>query len=1004
MSSALSSLSLYQDLPPPAEADAAAIGLARWREAAGEATEPGLAAAMRDLDAAPEGRRILASIFGNSPFLTQCCLAEPSFLLRLIARGHDATFAELIGRLNHEVAGLDDRAALMAALRREKRRAALLIALADLSGQWGLGQVTGALSDVAEAALDGAIGALLRQAREEGEIAPADLARSGLIVLGMGKLGARELNYSSDIDLILLFDAERTTYTGKRSVQAFFTGLAHELVRILAERTEDGYVFRTDLRLRPDPASTPPVVSMPAALNYYESAGQNWERAAMIKARPVAGDREAGAAFLAELRPFLWRKNLDFAAIQDIHSIKRQINAHRGGATIAVDGHDIKVGRGGIREIEFFAQTQQLIWGGRKPELRSSATLDALAALTHAGHIGAEELERLSEAYHFLRKLEHRLQMIDDAQTHSVPRDPAALRRVAILMGYATEKEFAAALTGELSAVESIYVRLFEEAPSLSTRGNLVFTGAEDDPETLKTLAGLGFAEPAKISAVIRGWHHGRYRATRSQRARELLTEIVPGLLAAFGASPHPDLAFLRFDAFLAHLPAGVQLFSLFYNNPPVLTLVAEIMGAGTWLADAVARRPVLLDAVLAVSFFEPAPPRADLAAEIEGALGQARHYEEMLDLTRRWVGERRFKTAVQLLRHWLNGETSGKAFSDIAETAIAALLPRATAEFEESHGRVPGGELVVLGLGKLGSREMTVTSDLDLILVYDAPDALEASDGPRPLPVPAYYARLSQRFINALTAPTAEGGLYDVDMRLRPSGNSGPLASSFAAFRQYHQELAWTWEQMALTRARVLAGPPRLAGAVMAEIQWILTRPRAEAVLALAVDDMRRRIAEEHRGTRFWDVKHRPGGLVDIEFVAQFLQLREGARHPQMLEVNTGKALLEAESAGAIEGEAASDLGRALTLWHNVQALLRLILEEGGDADQAPPALKAILAAGAGASDFASLKEEMEAASLRARARYEALIGSPAEAARQAGVVAVDGGANPERSRQQRR
>ena len=985
MPSALSFLSLYQDLPPAADRDAAATGLARWREAAAETPDQPLAAAMRSFTAEPDGRRILQSIFGGSPYLTQCCLAEPGFLLRLVEEGHDATFAELIRRLNHEVAHVRERPALMAALRREKRRAALLIALADLSGQWPLDRVTGALSELAETALDIAARALLGEAIAAGEIAPEDAEHSGLIVLGLGKLGARELNYSSDIDLILLYDAERASYRGKRSVQSFFTGLAQELVRVMAERTADGYVFRTDLRLRPDPASTPPAVSLEAALNYYESAGQNWERAAMIKARAVAGDREAGTAFLAELRPFLWRKNLDFAAIQDIHSIKRQINAHRGGATIAVEGHDIKLGRGGIREIEFFAQTQQLIWGGRKPELRQAGTLDALAALATAGQIGGDDCAALTEAYHFLRKLEHRLQMIDDAQTHSVPRDPAGLHRVAILMGFADTSSFAQALKAQLAAVEAIYMRLFAEAPSLSSLGNLVFTGAEDDPETLKTLKGLGFAEPTKIAAVIRGWHHGRYRATRSQRARELLTELVPALLQSFGAAPHPDLAFLRFDAFLARLPAGVQFFSLFYNNPQILALVVEIMSAGTWLADAVARRPMLLDAVLTASFFEPSPPRAELAAELDAALAEAQHYEEMLDLARRWVGERRFKIGVQLLRHWLNGESSGAAFADIAETAIAGLLPRVAAEFAKSHGEVPGGAMAVVGLGKLGSREMTVTSDLDLILVYDAPEAIEASDGARPLPVATYYARLSQRFINALTALTSEGGLYEVDMRLRPSGTSGPLASSLAAFRKYHRELAWTWEQMALTRARVVAGSERLQAEVEAEIASILTRERDPAALALDVDEMRRRIVAEHRNPGFWDVKHRPGGMLDIEFVAQFLQLRGAFRHPAMLMANTIAALAAALRAGEIEAQAAHDLTQALTLWRNVQGFLKLTGEEPFDADQAPGALQALIAAGAGAVDFPALKTDMDAAAARAQSHYAALIAQPAEAARAA-------------------
>ncbi|HEX4191770.1 MAG TPA: bifunctional [glutamine synthetase] adenylyltransferase/[glutamine synthetase]-adenylyl-L-tyrosine phosphorylase, partial [Stellaceae bacterium] len=750
MPAPFSSLPAFEALPPPADEAAASVGLARWREAADDATDTTLATAMRALAADAAGARLLSSVFGNSPYLTQTCLKEPGFVIRLAEQGLDATFAEILHGLNHEVAISAARAAVMTALRVAKRRAALTIALADLAGQWELARVTGALSDFAEQALSIVVHHLLASAASHGEIAPDSIAHSGLIVLGMGKLGARELNYSSDIDLIVLFDGERAGYRGTRSVQTFFTQLAQEMVRMMAERTADGYVFRTDLRLRPDPGSTPPAVAMRAALAYYESAGQNWERAAFIKARPVAGDREAAIAFLGELRPFLWRKNLDFAAIEDIHSIKRQINAHRGGSRIAVAGHDIKLGRGGIREIEFFAQTQQLIWGGRKPELRRAGTLDALDALATDSLISDEARTTLTIAYHFLRQLEHRLQMIDDAQTHSVPQDEAALHRIAVLMGFADAVQFAAALTAQLSAVEAIYAGLFEEAPSLAAPGNLVFTGTEDDPETLKTLTSLGFTDPAAIATIIRHWHHGRYRATRSARARELLTELVPGLVAAFGATPNPDSAFMRFDEFLGRLPAGVPFFSLFYNNPGILSLVAEIMGAGTRLAETVAKRPALLDAVLTANFFDPPPPRRELVVDLDATLAQATHYEELLELARRWVSDRKFQVSVQLLRHRLDGESAGAAYADIADTALAALLLRVAADFAKNHGAVKDGALVVVALGKLGSREMTPTSDLDLILIYDAAEDAEQSDGPRPLSPPAYYARLTQRYINA--------------------------------------------------------------------------------------------------------------------------------------------------------------------------------------------------------------------------------------------------------------
>ena len=977
------SLPVFEALPPPADESAAATGLARWREATDDAADAALAEAMHALAEDIAGARLLASVFGNSPYLTQTCLKEPGFVMRLAEHGLDATFAEILGGLNHEVAMLPARAAAMAALRVAKHRAALTIALADLAGQWDLARITGALSEFAECALDIVVHHLLASAVASGEIAPEAIKQSGLIVLGMGKLGAHELNYSSDIDLIVLFDGERAGYRGTRGVQAFFTQLAQELVRMMAERTADGYVFRTDLRLRPDPGSTPPAVGTRAALTYYESAGQNWERAAFIKARPVAGDRDAAFAFLGEMRPFLWRKNLDFAAIEDIHSIKRQINAHRGGGRIAVAGHDIKLGRGGIREIEFFAQTQQLIWGGRKPELRRAGTIEALDALAAADLIGDDARVALTVAYRFLRKLEHRLQMIDDAQTHSVPQDLGALHRVAVLMGFADATLFAEALTAQLSAVEAIYAHLFEEAPTLAAPGNLVFTGTEDDPETLKTLRDLGFTDPAAIAAIIRNWHHGRYRATRSARARELLTELVPALVAAFGATPNPDSAFMRFDEFLGRLPAGVPFFSLFYNNPGILSLVAEIMGAGTRLAETVAKRPALLDAVLTANFFDPPPPRRELVAEFDAMLDRAAHYEELLDHARRWVSDRKFQVGVQLLRHRLDGEAAGAAYADIAETALAGLLPRVTADFAKNHGALKGGAIVVVALGKLGSREMAPTSDLDLILIYDSAEDAEQSDGQRSLPAPAYYARLTQRYINALTAPTSEGALYEVDMRLRPSGTSGPLATSLAAFRRYHDGAAWTWEQMALTRACVIAGPKPLGDRVTGIINDVLKRSRDAAKLALEVDDMRERIADEHRDPSIWHVKHLRGGLIDIEFIVQFLQLRDAAAKPSVLEVNTLTALKKLLAGGSLARDAADDLIGALALWRDVQSLLKLTAVEPFDEDAATPALKALLAAGADAVDFAALKAKMHDAARRAFARYKAIVAEPAAEAR---------------------
>ena len=587
-------------LPEPADARRLALGFEAWNEAVALAQGSPASDLARQWSAAGAGKRLLASIFGNSPFLTGVAVKEWAFLIRLVEQGPDPLFHDIAAGIEKTEDLGEDTAAVMRRLRVAKRRVALVAALAEVAGAWSLEQQTAALSRFAEAALGAALRHLLREAARKRLISVTDADQpeqdSGLIVLGIGKLGGYELNYSSDIDLIILYDPVSARVSARDGEQSFFVRLTRELVRILEAYTGDGYSFRTDLRLRPDPASTPLAMSVPAALAYYESVGQNWERAALIKARPVAGDRAAGRRFLRELQPFIWRKNLDFAAIQDIHSIKRQINAHRGGGKIALEGHDIKTGRGGIREIEFFAQTQQLIWGGRLQELRVGPTCEALRRLAGAGRIDPATAVQLIDDYRFLRRLEHRLQMVEDAQIHALPSDRAGIERIAIFLGYSDAEAFVADLRAHLVSVERHYAELFEQAPNLAGPGNLVFTGADDDCETLRTLSRLGFAEPASVSALVRSWHHGRLRATRSQRAREILTELVPELLRIFGATPHPDAALRRFDQFLSHLPAGVQLFSLFHANPGLLALVAEIMAGAPRLAEQLAQHPALLE------------------------------------------------------------------------------------------------------------------------------------------------------------------------------------------------------------------------------------------------------------------------------------------------------------------------------------------------------------------------------------------------------------------------
>ncbi|WP_240002412.1 bifunctional [glutamine synthetase] adenylyltransferase/[glutamine synthetase]-adenylyl-L-tyrosine phosphorylase [Oleisolibacter albus] len=903
----------------------------------------------RELAADAAGHALLTAIFGNSPYLSNALVREMAFFRDLHSRGVDATFARLLADLDRDYGRETATERLMRSLRLAKRRAALLIGVADITGAWPLEQVTGALSDLAQTALRLTVRLLLRNAAAAGKLVLPDPDNdpergSGLIVLAMGKFGARELNYSSDIDLILLYD-DGVVQVPDGEPSKLFVRMARELVRIMEERTADGYVFRTDLRLRPDPGATPLVVSVSAAEAYYGALGQNWERAAMIKARPVAGDAEAGDGFMEIIRHFVWRRALDFAAIQDIHSIKRQIGSHKGHRETAVNGHNIKIGRGGIREIEFFAQTQQLIFGGRDRSLRISGTVPALRALVCAGRVEPRVAEDLAEAYRFLRTVEHRVQMVDDQQTHELPKSDEGVARIATFMGFAAVQDFRDRLMLMLTRVEDHYARLFEEAPPLSGPGNLVFTGTEDDPETLGTLRGLGYQNPSAVAAQIRAWHHGRYRATRSTRARELLTELVPTLLEAFGKTPHPDQAFLKFDEFLARLPAGVQLFSLFYANPNLLDLVAEVMGTAPRLAEMLARRPAELDAVLLPGFFGQLPDRDELEQGFHALVGEAAHFEEVLDLARRWTNEHRFRAGVHILRHISDADRCGPFLTEVAEVGLAGLQQAVEAEFAKRHGRFPGAGFAILGMGRLGARSLSLRSDLDLITVYQVPAEVSASDGERPLSPADYFIKLTQRLISAITTQTAEGHLYEVDMRLRPSGNAGPLAVSLEAFERYQRENAWTWEHMALTRARVITGPDALRQRLGAAITAVLTAPRDPAKLRRDVADMRARIDQQHHSDDPWAVKYVRGGMIDIQFIAQYLALRHASERPEILDPNTTGALAWLGDCGYLDTATANTLIDAHKLYRRVQGFLRLTTEGRFTAMKAPAALKAGLA-----------------------------------------------------------
>ena len=907
---------------------------------------------------------VLAGIFSGSPFLTRLIARAPADLQRCLTTSPESLAVMLAAELRAMAATTVPRAEMMRALRRYKAQIALLVALADLGGVWPVLTVTRTLAEAADAAVSAALTHLFAAAQHRGDwldAEPDPAARSGYFVLAMGKHGAFELNYSSDIDLIVFYDPAKARVRDRHELQAFFVRLTRDLVKLMQEPTEDGYVFRTDLRLRPDPGSTQIALTRLSALHYYESVGQNWERAALIKARVISGDMAVGAEFLADIAPFVWRKYLDFAAIADIHAMKRQIHAVKGFGAIAVGGHNIKLGRGGIREIEFFAQTQQLIAGGRQRDLRVPDTLSALDRLVDRGWIRAEVRDDLAEAYRFLRTIEHRLQMVADEQTQTLPTDPDALASLARFSGFADFETFAAALTRRLATVQRHYSQLFEASPSLTASGrNMVFAGARDDPATLVALAALGYSAPATVIETVRGWHHGRVAAVRSPAARERLTEVQPRLIEALAATANADQAFAAFDRFLADLPSGLQLFSVLKQHPALLDLVAAIMGTAPRLARVLSHRGRVLDAVLDPGFFGQLATHAALQAIITSELSQTTAYEHVLDRARVTGSEQAFLIGVRILTGTIGAADAGRAYAALADQLIEALAVRVETEMSKTHGTVPGGAVAVVALGKLGGNEMTAASDLDLIVIYDVDPAVTQSHGLKPLAPAQYYARFTQRLIGAFTAPTSEGALYEIDMRLRPSGQKGPVATQLSSFIGYQATEAWTWEHMALTRARVVSGPPALRAKIERAIAEALCRPRDRSVIAADVCDMRARIAAAKGTDDPWDLKQVRGGLVDIEFIAQYLQLVHAAEHPECLHQNTVAALSQLGATGAIPPEAAATLLAAARRLNNLTQVLRLCLEGPFVPGNAPDGLKRLLAHAGDAPSFEVLAADL--------------------------------------------
>jgi len=907
----------------------------------------------------------LLPVFAASPYLAGLARRWPDRLRRTLDSDPEARLAEILAATD-ALSGAPDEA--KAPLRHLKAELHLLTALCDLGGVWDLDQVTGALSRFADGAARAALRIIADDWRRRGRLisAPDDPRGPvpGLFVLAMGKGGAFELNYSSDIDLSLFYEPEvlQTALSEGVEMQGFVNRLAQGLTALLAERTGDGYVFRVDLRLRPDPSSTPPVVAAPMALAYYESVGQNWERAAFIKARVCAGDAAEGAGFLKALVPYIWRRSLDYQAVLDIQSIKKQIHVHKTGEGLEAAGANLKLGRGGIREIEFYVQTQQLILGGRNRALRSPRTLEALDALTRAGHVSPEARDELRAAYVELRALEHRAQMLADEQTHLLPVDPERRADVAALAGQGDLAAFDAGIERLLMRVNARYGELFEGGEDLSSPyGSLVFTGVENDPGTLETLARMGFSEPASVSDTIRSWHHGRIQATRTARGRELFTRLAPQLLTAVAKTGAPDAAFRRFAVFFAGLSAGVQVQALFLNQPKLFELVVEVMAFAPRLARMLGRRPQALDGVLDARFLTDLDTDSGVVAQLLAEAAAASDFEEAMNVVRRQHREQVFRIGMHTITGRAGPEEAGRANTDLADACMRALAPAALKEAERLGGGLDGAAAVV-ALGKAGSREMSAGSDLDLMTVYAAPP--EAASAGRGWSAETFYGRFTQRFIAALSAHTAEGGLYEVDMRLRPTGSKGPVSVRLETLRAYYAEEADTWEFMALTRARVVWASDEAFGAeVTAALEEALRRPRDAVQTAREVRAMRDLMERERAAKGFWDLKLSAGAQVDAEFVGQYRQLMAGAAG-RPLTVSTLEALKDDPV-----------LADSWRMHQQLSQLTACAFEDKNDPDEEPPGFQQRLAAAVGAPDFDTLKAQLIDLRLRARRAFDSVL-----------------------------
>jgi glutamate-ammonia-ligase adenylyltransferase len=853
------------------------------------AYEPELAKQTGELygELSDDAQKLVFGIAGSSPYLRG-----------LLERHHEWLLKRCDGTPEQAVEAarvLDGETGV--ALRVAKARTALVLALCDLAHIRPMEWVTKHLTDFADFAVQTALDSELSACVESGKLDDSwlkDGASAGVFVLAMGKMGAHELNYSSDIDLIFLFDDTRFPKDEISKYRALFVKVTQKVFALLSKTTIDGYVFRTDLRLRPNPSVTVVCPAMSAAEGYYVREGRTWERAAFIKARVCAGDKTAGDGFLSRMTNFIWRRELDFAAIGEIEGLLVQSREHKGlTGPVTLEGHNMKLGRGGIREIEFFAQAHQMIFGGRHAELREISTQGALLGLADQDRITQEKADTLITALRHHRKIEHRIQMLRDAQSHSIPTNPEDLERLRAMSGYETLAAF------EKDVVEQLQI----------TR-NATDTVATQHAST---------AEPTD-QQIDRFDKWRALPAFRSDRAVDVFESQLPQIWDLAQCAVNPEQALKYFEHFLSGLNSGVQLFSLFERRPDVLAQVFHVTSLSKQLGDALARQVSVLDGLADTGPDAIAVDLAGYLAGLKSRLPADADFETTLIETRAWKSEEQFKIVYAQLTQLISTQRAEEAFSDLAQACVQICLAQSCSEIARRYGEIEGSSVAILAMGKMGSRQMTSTSDLDIIVIYDG--ASDAVSNVKEIDIRTYFQKVTRTLVSALSSSMSYGRLYEVDMRLRPSGRAGTVATSLLGFKDYQHNKAWVWEHLALTRANVVAGDATLASAICEVRQHVLEQANDRAKISKEVSEMRDRLAKiEIDKTESWLVKKPLGGVLDIELLAQSLALLVDPTNRKPL-----NQLQMALDAGAISETDAKSLMDSLVLFGKIEHLKRLL------------------------------------------------------------------------------